>query len=74
VFANEPEHGIEIASRIVTGTCSVNGGPASGGGAPFGGRKDSGLGYERDVEGLESFLELKSVTLPPDYQPAGYSY
>jgi aldehyde dehydrogenase (NAD+) len=74
VFAHEPEHGIEIASRIVTGTCSVNGGPPSGGGAPFGGRKDSGLGYERDVEGLESFLELKSVTLPPDYQPAGHSY
>jgi aldehyde dehydrogenase (NAD+) len=74
VFAHEPEHGIEIASRIVTGTCSVNGGPPSGGGAPFGGRKDSGLGYERDVEGLESFLELKSVTLPPDYRPAGHSY
>jgi betaine-aldehyde dehydrogenase len=74
VFAHEPEHGIVIASRIVTGTCSVNGGPPSGGGAPFGGRKDSGLGYERDVEGLESFLELKSVTLPPDYQPVGHSY
>jgi betaine-aldehyde dehydrogenase len=74
VFAHEPEHGIEIASRIVTGTCSVNGGPPSGGGAPFGGRKDSGLGYEGDVEGLESFLELKSITLPPDYQPAGHSY
>ena len=74
VFAHEPEHGIEIASRIVTGTCSVNGGPPSGGGAPFGGRKDSGLGYERDVEGLESFLELKSITLPPDYRPAGHSY
>jgi betaine-aldehyde dehydrogenase len=74
VFAHEPEHGIEIASRIVTGTCSVNGGAPSGGGAPFGGRKDSGLGYERDVEGLESFLELKSVTLPAGYQPAGHRY
>jgi aldehyde dehydrogenase (NAD+) len=69
VFAPDPETGIKIASRIVTGTCSVNGGPPSGGGAPFGGRKDSGLGYERDVEGLESFLELKSVTLPVGYQP-----
>ncbi|MGB8406150.1 MAG: aldehyde dehydrogenase family protein [Mycobacterium sp.] len=69
VFAPDPEAGIEIASRIVTGTCSVNGGPPSGGGAPFGGRKDSGLGYERDIEGLESFVELKSVTLPGGYQP-----
>jgi aldehyde dehydrogenase (NAD+) len=70
VFATDPEHGIEIASRIVTGTCAINLGPASGGGAPFGGRKESGLGYERDVEGLESFLNLKSVTLPAGYQPA----
>jgi aldehyde dehydrogenase (NAD+) len=70
VFAKDPEHGIEIASKIITGTCAVNGGPPSGGGAPFGGRKDSGLGYERDVEGLESFLELKSVTLPAGYEPA----
>ncbi|MDX6428278.1 MAG: aldehyde dehydrogenase [Streptosporangiaceae bacterium] len=69
VFAKDPAHGIEIAAKIVTGTCSVNGGPPSGGGAPFGGRKDSGLGYERDVEGLESFLELKSVTLPAGYEP-----
>ena len=69
VYAHDPEQGIDIASRIVTGTCSVNGGPPSGGGAPFGGRKESGLGYERDVEGLASFLELKSVTLPPGYIP-----
>jgi aldehyde dehydrogenase (NAD+) len=70
VYAVEPERGIEIAAQIVTGTCSVNGGPPSGGGGPFGGRKQSGLGYERDVEGLQSFLELKSVTLPAGYEPA----
>ena len=73
VYATDPEHGIEIAARIITGTCSVNGGPPSGGGAPFGGRKESGLGYERDVEGLQSFLELKSVTLPAGYDPADAS-
>jgi betaine-aldehyde dehydrogenase len=73
VYASDPEHGIEVASQIVTGTCSVNGGPPSGGGGPFGGRKDSGLGYERDVEGLQSFLEIKSVTLPAGYQPAEVS-
>ncbi|HEY0224805.1 MAG TPA: aldehyde dehydrogenase family protein [Mycobacterium sp.] len=70
VYAADPEHGIEVAAQIVTGTCSVNGGPPSGGGAPFGGRKDSGLGYERDVEGLQAFLEIKSVTLPAGYEPA----
>jgi len=69
VFAPDPEHGLDVARRIVTGTCAVNGGPPSGGGGPFGGRKQSGLGRERSVEGLESFLAIKSVALPPGYEP-----
>jgi len=69
VFADDVEHGLEVAAKIVTGTCAVNGGPPSGGGGPFGGRKQSGLGCERAVEGLQSFLELKSVALPAGYQP-----
>jgi len=69
VFAQDVEHGLDVAAKIITGTCSVNGGPPSGGGGPFGGRKQSGLGCERAVEGLESFLELKSVALPAGYEP-----
>ena len=69
VFAADVEHGLDVVAQIVTGTCSVNGGPPSGGGGPFGGRKQSGLGCERAVEGLESFLELKSVALPAGYEP-----
>jgi aldehyde dehydrogenase (NAD+) len=69
VFAADVEHGLDVAAEIVTGTCSVNGGPPSGGGGPFGGRKQSGLGCERAVEGLQSFLELKSVALPAGYEP-----
>jgi betaine-aldehyde dehydrogenase len=68
VFAPDVGHGLEVAATIVTGTCSVNGGPSSGGGGPFGGRKQSGLGSERAVEGLESFLQLKSVALPAGYE------
>jgi len=71
VFAADVEHGLEVAAKIITGTCSVNGGPPSGGGGPFGGRKQSGLGCERAAEGLESFLELKSVALPAGYEPRG---
>jgi aldehyde dehydrogenase (NAD+) len=71
VYAPDPERGLEIAAQVVTGTCAVNGGPPSGGGGPFGGRKQSGLGCERAVEGLESFLELKSVSLPAGYEPRG---
>jgi betaine-aldehyde dehydrogenase len=71
VFAADIEYGLEVAAKIITGTCSVNGGPPSGGGGPFGGRKQSGLGCERAVEGLESFLELKSVAVPAGYEPRG---
>jgi acyl-CoA reductase-like NAD-dependent aldehyde dehydrogenase len=69
VFAGEAEHGLEVPGQVITGTCSVNGGPLSGSGGPFGGRKQSGLGREHAVEGLESFLELKSVALPAGYEP-----
>ena len=67
VFAPTVEHGLAIAARVVTGTCSVNGGPPSGGGGPFGGVKASGLGRERSREGLEHFTELKSVSVPAGY-------
>jgi betaine-aldehyde dehydrogenase len=70
VFAADPEDAISVASKIMTGTVQVNGGPAAGGGGPFAGRKQSGIGAERSVEGLETFLELKSLTLPAGYEPA----
>jgi betaine-aldehyde dehydrogenase len=69
VYANDTEDALRVASKIVTGTVQINGGPAAGGGGPFAGRKDSGLGAERSIEGLESFLELKSMVLPPGYEP-----
>lgn len=66
VFTDDIERGIDVATQIQTGTCAINDGPPSGGGGPFGGYKDSGLGRERGPEGLEAFLQLKSITLPAD--------
>jgi aldehyde dehydrogenase (NAD+) len=70
VFGDDTEEALAIAARIVTGTVQVNGGPGAGGGGPFAGRKQSGLGAERAVEGLESFLQLKSMALPARYRLA----
>ncbi|WP_236787768.1 aldehyde dehydrogenase family protein [Amycolatopsis sp. GM8] len=70
VFGNDTEEALAVAERIVTGTVQVNGGPAAGGGGPFAGRKQSGLGAERAVEGLESFLRPKSMALPAGYRQA----
>jgi acyl-CoA reductase-like NAD-dependent aldehyde dehydrogenase len=51
-----------VARRLRTGQVSINGG-RGGGGAPFGGFKQSGLGREGGKHGLAEFFELKSMQL-----------
>jgi betaine-aldehyde dehydrogenase len=69
VYTSNPDRALAIAGRIRTGTCSINDGLPAGGGGPFGGYKQSGLGRERGPEGLDAFLELKSVAFPPSVEP-----
>ncbi len=54
------ERAQRVARRIRAGQVRVNAGrpPA---GAPFGGYKQSGLGREHGVHGLEEFLEIKAL-------------
>lgn len=68
VWSADPERGLGIARRIRTGTFAINGlglNPA----APFGGFKQSGIGRELGPEGLQPYLETKSVSLPAGFQP-----
>ena len=53
-----------VAARIRTGTLAVNGGVWFGADAPFGGYKQSGIGREMGVLGLEEYLEAKLVAEP----------
>jgi len=55
------ERGLRLASRIRSGTVSVNGGMCIAGDLPFGGYKASGIGREWGVEGIEEFLETKAI-------------
>jgi len=64
VFSTDIEGAFGIAQRIRTGTVSVNGFVGSHVTTPFGGYKQSGVGREGGVEGLEPFLEAKSVHMP----------
>jgi aldehyde dehydrogenase (NAD+) len=53
-----------VAARIRTGTLGLNGGIYYGADAPFGGYKESGVGRQCGIEGLEVFTETKTVAFP----------
>lgn len=64
VFANDLDRAKSVASRIRTGTLGINGGIWYGADAPFGGYKQSGIGRQCGIEGLEIFTETKTVGWP----------
>jgi betaine-aldehyde dehydrogenase len=65
VFTTDTERGLRVAGRMETGTVELNGNSA-GLGAPMGGVKHSGLGREFGPEGLEPFVEIKSIGISQD--------
>jgi aldehyde dehydrogenase (NAD+) len=68
VYTADPGRGLEIAKRVRTGTYAVNN-IGMDFGAPFGGFKSSGVGRELGPEGLQAYLEDKSILLPGDFTP-----
>jgi aldehyde dehydrogenase (NAD+) len=58
------DRAIAVGRRIRTGTLSINGGNYSNADSPFGGYKQSGVGREMGVAGLEEFLEIKTFAAP----------
>ena len=58
------DRSLAVASRIRTGTVSVNGGLWFGPDSPFGGYKASGIGREHGLAGFEEYLETKTLGLP----------
>jgi acyl-CoA reductase-like NAD-dependent aldehyde dehydrogenase len=58
------DRALALARRIRTGTFSINGGNYFSPDAPFGGYKQSGIGREMGVAGLEEFLEHKTFATP----------
>lgn len=69
VFGSQ-ERALALARRIRTGTFSINGGNYFSPDAPFGGYKQSGIGREMGVAGLEEFLESKTFAVPLAGAPA----
>ncbi|TMR25472.1 aldehyde dehydrogenase [Nonomuraea turkmeniaca] len=60
VWTGDTERGMEVARQVRTGTYGVNCFMLETN-APFGGYKASGVGRELGPEGLQSYLEYKSI-------------
>ncbi|MBS0378180.1 MAG: aldehyde dehydrogenase family protein [Proteobacteria bacterium] len=58
------ERALQVARRIRSGTMNVNGANFFAPDSPFGGYKQSGIGREMGVAGLEEYLQTKTVAVP----------
>ncbi len=63
VFSDDTERGVALATRMRTGTFGVNQGYTMDPYAPFGGVKSSGYGRELGREGIEAYLDTKSISV-----------
>jgi aldehyde dehydrogenase (NAD+) len=64
VYGNDVGQATDVARRLRTGTVAVNSMSPMDFAAPFGGYKQSGIGRELGPEGLQAYLEYKTITLP----------
>jgi aldehyde dehydrogenase (NAD+) len=64
VYGENVDLATDVARRLRTGTVAVNNMSPMDFAAPFGGFKQSGLGRELGPEGLQAYLEYKTITLP----------
>jgi acyl-CoA reductase-like NAD-dependent aldehyde dehydrogenase len=66
VWTADTDRALGIATRIRTGTVGINQGYTMDPFAPFGGVKASGYGRELGTEGLDSYLDTKSIAVSPE--------
>lgn len=65
VWCRDTARGVELATRLRTGTVAVNTPMLLDFLSPFGGFKKSGIGRELGPEGLAPYLEYQSIIQPP---------
>jgi len=64
VYTGNPSRAIRVARALRTGSVGINGLFVSPPPVPFGGYKTSGLGREGGREGIEGYLETKTISIP----------
>lgn len=70
VWTGDPSRGLAVARGVRTGTYMLNSSIPVDFSTPFGGYKESGIGREFGPDGLELFLEKKSINLPAGFSPS----
>ncbi|MGN6336895.1 aldehyde dehydrogenase [Mycobacterium sp.] len=65
VWGDDTDRALALATRIRSGTLGINQGYTMDPFAPFGGVKASGYGRELGPEGLDGYLETKSIAIAP---------
>lgn len=55
---------MSIATRMRTGNVTINGKSHFGIDSPFGGTKQSGLGYRNGTQGFIEYLHIKTIGMP----------
>jgi salicylaldehyde dehydrogenase len=69
VFGRDVNRALDVAMRIDTGSCHVNGATVQNEAqAPYGGTKDSGYGRFDGRAVIDEFTELKWITIEPRVQ------
>lgn len=63
IYSADEDRAMAIARQVDAGSLAING-MAVDIEMPFGGFKQSGIGREGGLEGLQNYLELKTVYLP----------
>lgn len=67
VFTRDLNRGLRMGERLETGMLGLNAGVVSNAAAPFGGIKQSGLGREGGVEGIEEYLYTQYIGIADPY-------
>ncbi|MEX3106355.1 MULTISPECIES: NAD-dependent succinate-semialdehyde dehydrogenase [unclassified Streptomyces] len=64
LFTQNLDRALRVAERLESGMIGINTGLVSNPAAPFGGVKQSGLGREGGLVGIDEFLEYKYLAVP----------
>ncbi len=63
VYTNNLNTALHVSEQLEYGMVGINGGGIAVPEAPFGGMKQSGIGRECGLEGMEDYMETKSVVI-----------